>query len=245
MESINSLIDLMNQYITKQLQEPSFLDNTVQYYIPILGFVILFVTAIAGVIKYYGTKNAEINETILKEVYTPLYSYFVKQELYRKIHKLQTNSEEVPILEITRTKTTIRGSELTRESEPFCKLNRKEILRVLDSINTGLASKELVTLLNMYQIVVEMENNYDNDTNEYLEATILKVEVEKALRNEILLGFNYYYSKLGLKSSSKSGLWALKSNNIEFTYAISEGEKLVLKNAIKANPEKYNRLTGR
>lgn len=235
----------MNQYLTNQLREPSFWDIAVQYCIPIIGTVILAGTAFAGVIKYYHTKNAEINETILKEVYTPLYSYFVKQELYRKIHKLSTDSKEAPILEITSTKTTVRESAITKESEPFCKLNRKEILRVLDSVNTGLASKELVTLLNMYQIVVEMENKYDKDTNEYLEATILKIEVEKALRNEILQGFNYYYSKLGLKSASKSGLWALKNNDIEFTYTISKEIKLVLTEAIKANPEKYNRPKGR
>lgn len=79
-----------------------------------------------------------------------------------------------------------------------------------------MASKELVTLLNMYEIVVTMENDYGQATNEYLEATILKVEIEKALRKEILQGFSKYYTKLGLMSFSKSGLWSLQKDNICF-----------------------------
>lgn len=241
MGSTNNLVRLLNEYLSKQLQEPSLWELFIKYYIPVISTLLLVATAIAGVIKYYRTKNSEINEKILKEVYTPLYSYFIKQELYRKIHKIATNSHVAPILEITTTKTTVRGTNIKKEATPFCKLNREEILKALDSVNTGLASKELVTLLNMYQIVVEMENTYDKDTNEYLEATILKVHVERALRKEILKGFNYYYLKLGLKSSSKSGLWYFKNNDIDFPYEISEDEKLILRRTIEKNPEKYNR----
>lgn len=231
--SFIELVELFTRYLEAELQPLSWLDVIVQYIIPITGTIVIIGTAVAGVIKYYRAKNAEINEMILKEVYTPLYSYFVKQELYRKIHKLTADSEEAPILEITTTTTTVRGTAVTQQSQPFCELTRKKILEVLKSVNTGLASKELITLLNMYQIVVEMEEHYNSNTNEYTEATILKVGIEKALRKEIFQGFNYYYSKLGLKSVSKSGLWAISNDGIDFPYEISSEQKIVPKSATK------------
>lgn len=242
MENLNDLMELTKEYLLSELQKPSIIDIIVQYIVPCLGVIVLLGTAIAGVIKYYKTKNAEINELILKEVYTPLYGYFVRQELYRKIHKMEDTIEEAPVLEVTSTKTTCRGSKVEKKVEAFCDLNRDSILKMLNSVNTGLASKELFTLLQMYSVLVEMENKYDQNTNEYLEATILKVEVEKALKLEILKGYKYYYSKLGLKSSSKSGLWVLNKNGIEFPYDITEEEKLVLKKVINADPERYSRL---
>lgn len=241
MNQIDELVKNLNLYFMEQMQPISIFDSIVKYAIPILTSLILIGTAIAGLIKYYSTKNSEINEKILKEVYTPLYAYFVKQELYRKIHNLKDDIDDVPILEVTSTKTTFRGTNVEKTSEPFCKLNRGEIIKILDTVNTGLASKELVTLLNMYEVVVAMENNYDQNTKEYLEATILKVEIEKSLRTEIMTGFSNYYSKLGLKSSAKSGLWILKRNKIEFTYFISEDKKINLKNEISEKPEKYFR----
>ncbi|WP_432406393.1 hypothetical protein [Wukongibacter sp. M2B1] len=65
-----------------------------------------------------------------------------------------------------------------------------------------------------------MEDKYNKDTNEYLEAAILKVEIEYSLREEVISGYKKYHRSLGLKKVSKSGLWKLTKGNIVYTYKI-------------------------
>jgi len=225
MSSVNELIELTKQYILYCMQPKNRLDIFITYWISIIQVLLILGGAGAGLWKYYRIKNKETNEKILNEVYSPLYQYLVKQELYRKIHKIAGDYKDTPILEITNTKTTVRVSGITRSSEPVCGLSRKEIIKIKDSLNIGLASKEILTLLNMYQVVDLMEDKYDKDTNEYIEATILKVEIENALRKEVISGYKKYHHSLGLKKVSKSGLWTLTEDNIEYTYRIDEEEK--------------------
>ena len=233
------LIELTKQYILNSLQPKSGWDIFVTYWIPLIQVIIILLGAGAGLLKYYRTKNKEINEKILNEVYSPLYQYLVKQELYRKIHKIESNYKDTPILEITSTKTTIRGSETIQTSEPICGLNRKEIIKIRNSVNIGLASQEILTLLNMYEVVDLMEDKYDKETNEYLEATILKVEIENSLRKEVIYGYDKYHRSLGLKKVSKSGLWKLTKDNIVYTYTIDDNDKKLLRDDIRNNPDKY------
>jgi len=232
MVGVNELIELTKQFILKSLH-PSGWGIFVTYWIPIIQVLIILLGAGAGIWKYYGTKNKEINEKIINEVYAPLYQYLVKQELYRKIHKMIGDYKKSPILQITTTETTIRGSEIIEKSVPSCGLNRQEIIKIKESVNIGLASQEILTLLNMYEVVVQMEENYGGNTKEYTEATILKIEIENALRKEVISGYKKYHSSLGLKKISKSGLWKLTEDNIEYTYTIDEEEGVLLRNNIE------------
>ncbi len=53
------------------------------------------------------------------------------------------------------------------------------------TINFGLASQELFTLLSMYEVLIYMETNYDKRSDECIKATIMKVDIEYAIRREI------------------------------------------------------------
>jgi len=83
---VDKLIFLLNEYLEQQNMEPSLWDNLTIHILPFISSIVLIGTAIAGYIKYKTTKNREIYEKILYGVYSPLYQYFVKQEMYCAIH---------------------------------------------------------------------------------------------------------------------------------------------------------------
>jgi len=87
---------------------------------------------------------------------------------------------------------------------------------VRDDINTGLVSQELLTLLNMYEVLIFMEDKYDKFCDEFLQATLIKIDVENALREEVFTGYQNYYSKLGLEQNKKVNFWKLTKDHIKF-----------------------------
>jgi len=242
------LIELVKSYLIEATKQPSAADLIVSHWIPIAQILIVLIGAIAGLYKYYSTKNKEINEKMLSEVYAPLYQYFIKQELYCFINDFKRDINEAPIIELTSKKSkqtfSFGGenhgkikSETT--TQVVLGLNRQEFLKVLESINIGLASKELYTLLNMYKVLIHFEGMSDKTSEAYLNATIMKVDVENALRTEIIKGYEHYHRKLKLDKITTSGFYRIKNNNIEFDYEVDQEVKDELKNAIKENPEKY------
>lgn len=243
------LIELIKAYLIQATKQQSIADVLISYWVPIIQLLIVLIGSIAGLYKYYSTKNKEINEKMLSEVYAPLYQYFVKQELYCFVTGFKRNIKETPIIEITsrRSKQTISlGGENSGnvKSETTTQivlgLNRQEFLKVLESINIGLASKELYTLLNMYKVLIHFEGMSDKSSEAYLNATIMKVDVENALRIEIIKGYEHYHNKLKLEKITSSGFYSIKNNNIEFNYEVDQEVKSKLINEIKENPEKYD-----
>lgn len=62
---ILSVLDLIAQYIENSMSK-TFWDIFVEYDIPIIGVVVLVLSSIAAVTKYYIEKNRDLNEKILK-----------------------------------------------------------------------------------------------------------------------------------------------------------------------------------
>lgn len=246
METLNRLIQLTIDYLEQSTQPVSGLDWFNQYGIPIIQTLVLLGGAIAGLYKYYSVKNKEINEKMLKEVYAPLYQYFIKQELFCYISKIQRDYKESPILELTSKRRTEKVSfgdntkyTIDTSYETVLELNRKEFLKVLNCVNIGLASKELFTLLNMYSVLIYIEETAEKTSDKYLDATIMKVDVENALREEIIKGYKYYHRKLKLETITKNKFYQIKDDNIEFIYKVDENIKKELLEKIKKNPEKF------
>lgn len=222
LENANELIQLLNEYIHSQMAPKSILDIFVQYIFPIMQALILCGGAVAGIVKYYSSKNKEIYEKILNEVYAPLYQYFVKQELLCFIDEDVRDYHESPVLEVSKRRivTTLNGDGVkqSEHSAPILNLDRSEFLKVLDSINIGLASKELYTLLSMYKVLIYCESNYDKDINPYKRATDFKVSVENDLRMEVFTGYQKYHKKLRLQRITKNSYYKLSTDNITFKY---------------------------
>ena len=241
MQNLGKLIELGIKHLEQSTSPISGFDWINQYGLPIIQTIILVGGAIAGIYKYYSTKNKEINEKILREVYAPLFQYLIKQELFCFVNGFERDIEESPILELVRERTTYKGLGITEKdygyevnntSETILNLDREEFLKVLDNVNIGLASKELFTLLSMYQVLIYVEDKYNEATDGYLNSTIMKVDVENALRSEIIKGYNYYHKKLGLKILETSKFYKIKGNKIIFTYEVDEDTKKKLLNEI-------------
>lgn len=246
MGSLEQLIQLAIEYLGQSTQPMSRLDWFSQYGIPIIQTLVIFGGAVAGLYKYYSVKNKEINEKMLNEVYAPLYQYFVKQEFFCYITKMQRNYKESPILELTSEKRNEKISfgenpqyTISISSEPILGLNRSEFLKVLESVNIGLASKELFTLLNMYKVLIYMEATAEKTSDRYLDSAIMKVDVEKALREEIIKGYVHYHKRLKLDTITTNTLYKVIDDRIEFTYKVDENAKKELINEIENNPDKF------
>lgn len=231
--------ELINTFLQLQLEPISFLDIFIQYISPLIQLLVILGGAIAGLYKYYKTKNREIYEKLLSEVYAPLYQYLVKQELYRKIVDNTLDYKSSPILELTSKETVFNDTSVKITTSPVLGLNRDELLKVLDSINIGLASKELYTLLSMYKVLIHIENSTKKTRDDVLTASIMKVDIENKLRKEIVSGYKKYHNKLGVKAGGDMDFFTLSEDQIIFNISVSDEEKQQLKEKIEKNPDKY------
>jgi hypothetical protein len=139
--------------------EKTVLEIFVENWIPIIQCVVIIFGGIAGLWKYFKEKNKETYIKLLSEVYAPLYQYFVKQELVREIVGMSQDYHETPVIELKsqRTSTTISQNGFNQtitDPAPVLELNRAEFMKALDSVNIGLASKELYSLLSMYKVTI-------------------------------------------------------------------------------------------
>ena len=178
------IVELLKEYLKQAIVGKTWIDIFVDYWIPIIGVVVLVITSLAAVYKYFKEKNRDLNEKILKEVYAPLFQYIIQQEYVRKFIPDLTVDEH-PIFSITKQKTHI-GSDTPEIQEV---LRRNDLLSVKKSINFGLAPQDLLVLLNVYEMV-------DSNINQVSDAEYF--EIETRLRTEIIEGYLKYRNKLGL-----------------------------------------------
>jgi hypothetical protein len=211
-----------------------------------VSLIVVIIGAFAGLYKYFKEKNREIYEKLLSEVYAPLFQYFVKQEFFREINRngITTDYKATPVFEVTSrtTKTTWSDGKVSQTNSdpiPVLELNREVFLSVLDSINIGLAPKNLLTLLNMYKVTVYISKGNDKISEPYLKSAILQVEIENKLRKEIISGYKKYHKKLGLNSGESLDEITITDDNITFDMPVCEQEKDELKKKIEKNPELY------
>lgn len=232
MENINKIAELLIQYLEQVNQPMDFLDKLTAYILPIIGGLVLVLSALGGFIKYSRNKNIEIYEKILNEVYSPLYQYFIKQELVMYIHMEGRDYTETPIIEMPtiRTTTTHRQNngqatiERNEERTYTLNLGREEIIQIRDKLNFGLINKDLFSYLNMYEVLVYMENKYNTNTDNYLQATLIKVDVENKIRKAVFDGYEKCHKKLGLDKSTEKEMWTIKDDQIYFSVKKSDEE---------------------
>lgn len=248
-QQVSELFDLLNRYLQAQLQPVPFWQGFINHWIPILQFCVLFVGAGASVWKYFHEKNREIYEKILSEVYAPLYNYIIKQETYRQICMPEHSYIEHPIIELKSSKTTqefsFRQDEPARitttkeTSKSVLNLDRKEFLSVLNSVNIGLASKELYTLLSVYEVIVYLCESKNKTDERVLKATIIGNDIERRLRREVVTGYKAYHKRLGLNSNRQVDCYTLSEDQVEFDFKVSDEEIKNLREKIKQHPEIY------
>ena len=223
---LNELLKNLNEYIISLSNPVSFWEYFATVICPIISTIALVVGGWFALYKYRASKNYDINLKILTEVYLPLYTYLVKQETFRFIACPEISWEEVPILEIKSTKTkqtwSEQGMKVEKTTAAVCGCTRDDLIKLCDSANLGLASPELVTLLNSYKVLIHITSGSIN-SREKAKAVLMQEKLEIALRKEILKGYNYYHKKLKLQSSH-SDIYTVSENQINYLPEISEDE---------------------
>jgi len=226
MQEITQLMQQILNYLESLSSTPTTFEFIATTISPIVSTIAVVGGGGFALYKYYVGKNYDINLKILNEVYLPLYSYLVKQETFRYIACPEKTWEEYPILEIrtTKTKQTLSSTGLTTEqvTEGICGCTKDALLKISEQTNMGLASTELVSLLNIYMMTSYITSGNIN-SNEKAKAAILQEKTELALRKEILEGYKYYHKKLKLHKSH-SDIYSLSSKQIEFLPTISQEE---------------------
>lgn len=210
------------------------IDNT-----DFLQFLVVLFTAIGGYLKYRESKNREIYEKRLKEVYAPLFQLIARQELLRKIAFPNIGVEEAPIISITKRTTNQKlnfGEKITftSESKESKIWNREEYINTVSGINSGLASPNLLTLISLYDTAVYLEENAEKFSDIWLKSTIIKTKIEVDLYEEILKGYKECMRKLKLDKVNN-----IKKNKLIIKYTANQHEIRALKEDISKNEEKY------
>lgn len=235
MDYINDLFINLIKYFQYQCEPINKLEFFVTYIIPILQILLLIFSAIAGIYKYYKSKNREIYEKNLKEVYAPLYNYFIKQELLCELYGWKRDITKSPILEIKRrnvvTKYFEGGKSQQSEVTEVLDLSKKKFIQIFKSVNCGLTDKELYTLFSMYETVEDFISGRKHD-EAYCEAIELNRQLENRIREKVIRGYNYYQKKLGL-SKDDSTFYKIDDSSIEFTYKIDPEKVNAIKEQVK------------
>lgn len=226
MEKIIELIDSLNEYLVAVNTPMPFGEYFATVICPIISTIAIVIGGGFALYKFRAAQNYDINLKILNEVYLPLYSYLVKQEIFRFIACPDSSWKESPILEITRTKTkqtwTEHGISTQSDTSSVCGCTRDSLLEVCETANLGLASTELVTLLNAYKVLVHISSGNIN-SKEKAKAVIMQEKIEIALRKEILRGYRHYHKKLKLHNSH-SDIYSTSEEQIYFLPQISDKE---------------------
>ncbi|MCW2278717.1 hypothetical protein [Heliophilum fasciatum] len=161
-----------------------------------LGVIIALIGAWISVKKYFHEKNKEVYEKRLNDVYSPLFGYLVKQEKFRELYVPNFNRKGFPIL--TSNKTEL--------------LDRKKFIESLNKTNFGLARPNLIILINIYELLVNLEETLEENSPEWEKASAEKVKVENELYEEILDGYIETTKRLKLDDNILA-LYKLKFEN--------------------------------
>lgn len=165
--------------------------------------MIAFVTALVGLYKYFQEKNRTMYERRLNEVYAPLYGFLTAQETFRQLYLKDLPIHEAPILTMEKKKvqTTVNLSDGTTSVSKSVKsiiLDRKNFINTLNKTNMGLAKPDLLIAIKQYEMLVYLEENTNEETDEWREATNKKVEIEYKLFKAIVSGYSDTIYTLGL-----------------------------------------------
>lgn len=181
--------------------------KTIAQFATVITAVGAIISAYFGARKYFDDKNREFIERRLNEVYAPLYGLLAKQKVLRDIIAPDMTVEEIPIISISHKRTTSKyNEELKRFEENVEELasiaDKKEFLSIIQKSNMGLASPNLVVLINKYEAALWFMNIPESNP-EREKVDDLIHEIEKSLCKEIIISYKSCIKKLGLDKSTE------------------------------------------
>lgn len=247
MSDINEILRLLKICLEQNTTNKNFWSiSNIKDIAPVVQALVVLITAGAGYWKYRTSKNKEIYEKRLNEVYAPLYMRLVKQEYVRSISLKHLSIEEAPILSLVERKETrnleglFSGIASEKEIKETDFLNRTIFNSVMKNVNAGLATQKLLTLIALYESAIYLEDKaLTKGTDDYFENAIKKFEIELDLYHEIMRGYQECYSKLKLDKNEKNENWDIVKNEFILKH-IADREKInKFKQEYNSDPEKY------
>lgn len=218
MEQFQEIINLLQVYLQNAVAQNGFWDNVVDYWIPILSVLFVMIGGGWTLCTYIKGKNREINEQILKEVYAPMYQFFVKNDALTDLAEGNVDYKEFPLLEWKKERTeetvTEGNYKLSRKAVTVLELSRKGFIKMLDSVNMGLAPQELITLFNIYKSA----NFAADETGEGAKsqrANEYRTQIEYAIREHAYSGYMKYCKELGIEKKTENKLFDVKEDCIK------------------------------
>lgn len=210
---IHKLIILLEEYLQKTMQPKGFLDNAVEYVLPILSMLMVILGGFWTVHTYVEGKRKESNEQILKNVYLPLLQFFLTNDTLAQIEEIKRDYKEEPLYGWERNKTVEKSDGTTKtERISVLGMTRKNLLKQLDEVDLGLAPEELVALITSYKAISYAVDNFTTEKNK---AVDYRTEVEYALRVEAYKGYKKYCKKLGLQKRINQQVFTIEDDHIE------------------------------
>jgi len=96
------------------------------------------------------------------------------------------------------------GSVTSESSTETGIIDRKNFTRILkDKVNSGLATPRLLIAINQYELMVYLEESFEQDSPEWNNATTKKIEIEYALFQAIVSGYDQTIYHLGLDGAGE------------------------------------------
>ena len=148
----------------------------------IISMSILVLSTLAGAYKYIRVKNVQKYETLLK-VYSPLYQFIVRQELFKSyVHFKDKQYEDEILMDI--------HLETNGQKKDLADLSHNNFIEVRKSSDISIASVNLIDLINKFEAIIAVR-----DTNKHFTQLITcdfeqeRKSIEKQLTEEIKKGY--------------------------------------------------------
>lgn len=220
-KEIRNICCLLEQYLQNSVAPNNFLDNIVEYILPIFSMLVVIIGGIWTVYIYVKGKNKEENEKILAEVYLPLYQFFVINDTLAQIGNLKIEYKNEPFIEWenVKIKITLTPGEAKKEQIKTAVLGmtRKDFIEQIDKINIGLAPKGLVAIIASYKAVNYSIEHFKNDIEINQRAIEYRSELEYALRIEAYKGYKKYHKHLGLLGDNADNAFSIYDDHIQLS----------------------------
>lgn len=218
MNDIQEIISLLKQYLENSVAPNGLLDNVVEYVLPIFSMLVVIVGGIWTVYTYVKGKNREVNEKVLKEVYAPMFQFFVKNDALAGLKESNIDYKEEPLHEwekrIKKTEIKKDGMQISVKSVPILNLTKKDFLDMFDEVNLGLAPQELVALFSVYKATIFTVSE-GMMSKEGRRADTYRTALEYTIRKHAYEGYMKYCKKLGIVVRKRNDLFEIEDDCIK------------------------------
>jgi len=191
--------------------------------VPIINCVVIVLTAIFGLYKYFRSKNKDYYEKMLTKVYAPLYQFLVRQGIVFKYIEKSKNLKDTLLTDVYLiTEETNNGNKQTNRVE-IADLKHENFIDVRKEANIAIAPSKLLLLINEYESMISIRDAYRKIKKVFVVDEAFESErtrIENDLIEEITLGYLKYIMLYKYNFLQRAFYWKKEKENIFWTKSI-------------------------